>query len=68
MASLHTRKLLKLGHSIAVCLPPGWLAWKGLKQGDKVIIVTNGKLTIEAGPESRCLPNPDDPEAGSGTR
>jgi antitoxin component of MazEF toxin-antitoxin module len=48
MGSLHVRKLVKLGHSIVVCLPPGWLAWNDLKQGDKVRIVTNGKLTIEA--------------------
>jgi len=50
MGTQHTRKLLKLGHSIAVCLPPGWLAWNGLKHGDKVRIVTNSKLTIEAEP------------------
>ena len=52
MATIETRKLLKVGHSIVVCLPPGWLAWKGLKQGDRVRIVTNGKLTIEAEPKS----------------
>jgi antitoxin component of MazEF toxin-antitoxin module len=50
MASLHVRKLIKVGHSIVVCLPPGWLAWNGLKQGDKVRIRTNNKLTIEAEP------------------
>jgi len=50
MASLHMRKLLKLGHSTVICLPPGWLAWKGLKTGDEVRIVTNSKLTIEAEP------------------
>ena len=52
MATTQTRKLLKVGHSIVVCLPPGWLAWSGLKQGDKVRIVTNDKLTIEVEPES----------------
>lgn len=46
MATLHVRRLLKLGNSIVVCLPPGWLAWNELKQGDNVRIVTNGKLTI----------------------
>lgn len=53
MATIETRKLLKVGHSIVVCLPPGWLSWRGLKQGDKVRIRTNGKLTIEADPESK---------------
>lgn len=48
MATIETRKLVKVGHSIVVCLPPGWLAWKGLRQGDRVRIRTNGKLTIEA--------------------
>jgi hypothetical protein len=50
MATLETRRRLKVGHSIVVCLPPGWLSWKGLKQGDKVLIRTNRKLTIEAEP------------------
>jgi antitoxin component of MazEF toxin-antitoxin module len=53
MATIETRKLLKVGHSIVVCLPPGWLSWKGLKQGDKVRIRTNRKLTIEAEPTSK---------------
>lgn len=53
MATLETRKLLKVGHSIVVCLPPGWLLWKGLKRGDKVWIRTNRKLTIEAEPTSK---------------
>ena len=50
MSSLHIRKLVKLGHSVVVCLPPSWLAWRGLKQGDRVRKITNGKLTIEAEP------------------
>ena len=50
MATIEMRKLLKVGHSIVVCLPPGWLSWTGLKQGDRVTIRTNRKLTIEAEP------------------
>ena len=50
MATIETRKLLKVGHSIVVCLPPGWLTWSGLKPGDRVRIRTNNKLTIEAEP------------------
>jgi antitoxin component of MazEF toxin-antitoxin module len=46
MGTTETRKLLKVGHSIVVCLPPGWLAWNELKPGDIVRLVTNGKLTI----------------------
>jgi len=53
MATIETRKLLKVGHSIVVSLPPGWLAWSGLKHGDKVRIRTNRKLTIEPDPESK---------------
>ncbi len=53
MATLCVRRLVRLGHSIVVCLPPGWLAWSGLKQGDKVVIRTNRKLTIEAEPASK---------------
>ena len=53
MVTIETRKLMKVGHSIAVCLPPGRLAWTGLKQGDRVRIVTNAKLTIEVEPEPK---------------
>jgi antitoxin component of MazEF toxin-antitoxin module len=53
MGTIETRKLLKVGHSIVVCLPPGWLSWKGLKQGDRVRIRTNRKLTIEAVPMTK---------------
>ena len=53
MGTLETRKLMKVGHSIVVCLPLGWLTWKRLKPGDKVRIRTNRKLTIEAEPTSK---------------
>jgi len=54
MATIETRKLIKVGYSIVVCLPPGWLAWSGLKQGDRVRLVAGKKLTIEAEPESKA--------------
>lgn len=50
MATIETRKLLKIGYSIVVCLPPGWLTWVGLKQVDRVRRVTNKKLNIEVEP------------------
>ncbi len=48
MTTIEYRKLIKVGNSIAVCLPGGWLTWKGLKKGDKVSIRTNKSLSIEA--------------------
>ena len=38
------------GSSLMVTLPKGWCRFYGLQAGSKVLITTNGKLTIEAKP------------------
>lgn len=46
MAWLERRRIYKAGSSLALTLPRGWLAYFGLKAGDEVEIVANGKLVI----------------------
>lgn len=46
MPQLSENRLFKSGNSIVVVVPKGWLKWHKLHPGDKVKIVSNGKLTI----------------------
>lgn len=46
MPTLDERKLMKFGTSIVVAIPPGWLRYNGLRPGDKVEVIANGKVTI----------------------
>jgi len=48
MAQVEERTISKVGGgSLMVTLPKGWLRFHGLKAGDKVLVRTNRKLTIE---------------------
>ena len=47
MPLLEIRRIHAAGGSLAVTLPPGWLAYFGIEAGDEVQIVANGELTIK---------------------
>ena len=59
MPSMEYRKVYRLGSSLVVTLPRGWLAFFEIKAGDQVKIVANQDLVISSpqGQESasRCL-------------
>jgi len=40
------RTLIGSGGSVMIALPSEWLKQKGLGQGDKVVLVANGNLTV----------------------
>lgn len=46
MPSIHRRKLLPVGNSIAVVLPPSWLKYYKLKPGDEVVLVVDNEVTV----------------------
>lgn len=46
MPLLERRRIYAAGGSLAITLPRGWLAYFGIKAGDEVEIVANGKLVI----------------------
>ena len=46
MPIIEKRKVYKVGSSMAITLPRGWLAYFEIECGDKVEVVANGELTI----------------------
>jgi len=46
MPIIEHRRIYAAGHSLAITLPKGWLAYFNIKAGDKVQVIANGKLTI----------------------
>ena len=57
MPLLETRRIYATGRSLAITLPRGRLAYVGLKAGDEVEIVANGKLTINPKPRLHSHPS-----------
>ena len=52
MPTLTVRKLIKFGdEGLVITVPRGWVRYYNLKAGDKLEVVTNGKLIIR--PERR---------------
>ena len=47
------RKLIKVGDSTGITIPPSWLKRYGLKAGDKVAVVTDGIIKIVPTTDSR---------------
>ena len=48
MPNLTIRSLLRAGDGgLAVTLPKAWAAYYGLKPGDRVEVVTNGRLVVK---------------------
>ena len=47
MPILEFRRVYAAGRSLAITLPRGWLDYFGIKAGDEVQIVANGKLVIQ---------------------
>jgi antitoxin component of MazEF toxin-antitoxin module len=47
MPSLEFRRILRLGGSLAVTLPPGWAAYYRLEPGDKVEVQADHNLTLK---------------------
>ena len=50
MPIIEHRRIYAAGHSLAITLPKGWLAYFKIKAGDKVQVVANGDLTISPEP------------------
>ena len=46
MPSLERRKIYAIGGSLVITLPPGWLAYFGLKAGDEVRVLADRELVI----------------------
>lgn len=41
-----TRKIIRVGNSLAVTMPKDWVQYFQLSQGDKVTLVSNGEIII----------------------
>ena len=46
MPSIHHRKLIPVGNSVAVVLPPSWLEYYGLKAGDEVLVIADHEIKV----------------------
>ena len=48
MPHITTRSLIKFGSGkgLAVTIPRAWAEYYGLKAGNKVVVITNGELTL----------------------
>jgi len=46
MPTLDEKKLMKVGSSTVVAMPPGWLRYHGLTAGDTVEVIADGKVII----------------------
>jgi len=47
MPNVYYRKLLRIGNSLAVALPPSWLRYYDLKVGDEVELISNDEVVIK---------------------
>lgn len=48
MPNLVERNLIRFGDGgLVVCIPKPWATYYGLKPGDKVQVITNGKLVVK---------------------
>lgn len=63
MPNLRSRKIISVGDSLAVTLPPEWLRGNRLSPGDELVLRYNGKLFIT--PKRRSDGNRD-ASSGSG--
>jgi len=46
MPNIYQRKLLEVGHSVAVTIPKPWLNYYGLKIGDEVELITDDVIVV----------------------
>ena len=46
MPQLTERSVVRFGTSVGVTLPRGWVRYHKLEPGDKLLMVTNGEITI----------------------
>ena len=46
MPSVERRKILEIGKSLAITLPPNWLEVHGIKPGEEVFVVVDNDLSI----------------------
>ena len=51
MPSLYERSLIKFGQGLAMTIPKAWADFHGLKPGDKLEVIANGKLTVRPMPK-----------------
>lgn len=48
MPTLTERTLMPMGDGgLVMTIPKSWARYYGLKAGDKVIVITNGELTVQ---------------------
>jgi antitoxin component of MazEF toxin-antitoxin module len=47
MPHKQTRKIIRVGNSLAVTIPKPWLKYFGLSEKDQVTVLSNGALVIK---------------------
>jgi antitoxin component of MazEF toxin-antitoxin module len=47
MPHKQTRKIIKVGNSLAITIPKPWLRYFGLSEKDQVTILSNGALVVK---------------------
>ena len=47
MPNLYQRKILRTGDSLVVALPPAWLRYYNLKEGDTVELISNDEVVVK---------------------
>lgn len=56
MPAIFERSLIRMGQGgLVVTLPKPWLAYYKLKAGDRVVLLTNGKLVIKPKPRRKSV-------------
>jgi antitoxin component of MazEF toxin-antitoxin module len=51
-----TRKIIRVGNSLAVTIPRAWAQYFRLKEKDSVLIISNGHITIQV--SEKLCPEP----------
>ena len=60
MPIIEHRRIYAAGHSLAITLPKGWLAYFNIKAGDKVQVVADQVITISPEQSTEDAENAND--------